>query len=61
MTYESLESSKLPLWIKRKNDPFEYFHFDGIEYIVCSFRVPLKIDSSYKSQDGVRIQVEYSN
>lgn len=58
MTYASLEPSRLPLWIRIKVIPFDYCHFDGIEYIMSGFGTSLKVDSSYAAKDGVHVQVE---
>lgn len=58
MTLESLEPSKLPLWVKLRDVPCVYHHFEGIEDIASSLGNPLRIDSNLNSKDGIRVQIE---
>lgn len=59
LSYDSFEPVMFPLWIRLKNFPFEYCHFEGIEYIASNIIIPLKVDSGYNSREGIRVQVEF--
>lgn len=58
-TYESMDQSKLPLWIHLKNVPLEFHHERGIQYIMSSYATSLKIGLGINSRKVVRVLAEF--